>query len=78
MLGSSDTITRDDLPGRIANTKPIPTATDLSYRNGVSEARKELILTALARTNGNRAAAAKILGLEAKYLLKLMKSLGIE
>ena len=24
VLGSSDTITREDLPGRIANTKPIP------------------------------------------------------
>jgi transcriptional regulator with GAF, ATPase, and Fis domain len=35
-------------------------------------------LRALATTHGNRAAAARLLGLEAKYFLKLMKSLGIE
>ena len=34
-------------------------------------------MKALASTHGNRAAAAKLLGLEAKYFLKLMKSLGI-
>lgn len=41
-------------------------------------ARKLLILKALSRTQGNRSAAAKLLGLESKYLLKLMKSLQIE
>src|SRR5262245_42002708 len=50
----------------------------LSYREGVNAARKELVLKALTKTQGNRAAAAKLLGLEAKYFLKLMKSLGIE
>jgi len=50
----------------------------LSYREGVNAARKELVLKALAKTQGNRAAAAKLLGLEAKYFLKLMKSLRIE
>jgi DNA-binding NtrC family response regulator len=37
-----------------------------------------LLLEAPATTHGNRSAAAKLLGLEAKYLLQLMKSLGIE
>ena len=50
----------------------------VSYREGVNAAKKDPILKALARTNGNRSAAAKVLGLEAKYLLKLMKSLRIE
>jgi transcriptional regulator with GAF, ATPase, and Fis domain len=49
-----------------------------TYREGLDAARKELISKALAGTKGNRAAAAKLLGLEAKYFLKLMKSLGIE
>ena len=53
-------------------------AETLSYREGLDAARKQLILKALATTNGNRSAAAKLLGLEAKYFLKLMKSLGIE
>ena len=49
-----------------------------SYRDGINAARKDLILKALEKTQGNRSAAAKVLGLEAKYLLKLMKSLGID
>jgi DNA-binding NtrC family response regulator len=44
----------------------------------MNAARRRLILKALSSTKGNRSAAAKVLGLEAKYLLKLMKSLGIE
>lgn len=78
VLGSGSTITPEDLPRRIANGKSIPLSTNLSYRDGVNEARKQLILQALSRTKGNRAAAAKVLGLEAKYLLKLLKSLQIE
>jgi DNA-binding NtrC family response regulator len=41
-------------------------------------ARKELVRKALAATGGNRSAAAKILGLESKYFLKLIKSLQID
>jgi transcriptional regulator with GAF, ATPase, and Fis domain len=41
-------------------------------------ARKELVLKALNKTEYNRAAAARLLGLEAKYFLRLMKSLQIE
>jgi DNA-binding NtrC family response regulator len=78
VLGSGSTISVEDLPSRIANRKSIPIAATLSYREGVNEARKQLIFQALSRTSGNRAAAAKILGLEGKYLLKLMKSLKIE
>jgi DNA-binding NtrC family response regulator len=37
-----------------------------------------LVVRALRRTDGNRSAAAKLLGLEAKYFLKLMKSLQID
>ena len=64
-----------------APLKASTTCTDnenLSYRDGMNAARKLLILKALSRTQGNRAAAAKLLGLESKYLLKLMKSLEIE
>jgi len=40
-------------------------------------ARKEIVVKALNKTDGNRAAAARLLGLETKYFLKLLKSLGI-
>jgi len=78
VLGSESTLDLDDLPSRIAAGKPSAASDTLSYREGLTVARKELVLKALSRTQGNRAAAAKMLGLEAKYFLKLMKSLGIE
>ena len=78
VLGTGSTVTLEDLPGRIAAGWTTPTQATLSYREGLDAARKELILKALATTHGNRSAAAKLLGLEAKYFLKLMKSLGIE
>jgi transcriptional regulator with PAS, ATPase and Fis domain len=78
VLGSGPTVTLEDLPSRIAAREPTNAPDNLSYRDGVNAARKELVLKALSRTQGNRSAAAKVLGLEAKYLLKLMKSLQIE
>jgi DNA-binding NtrC family response regulator len=44
----------------------------------VNAARKELVLNALAQTGGNRSIAARVIGLETKYFLRLMKSLAIE
>jgi two-component system response regulator AtoC len=78
VLGSGPTVTVEDLPGRIAAGSPTSSLDGYSYREGINAARKDLILKALATTHGNRSAAAKVLGLEAKYLLKLMKSLRIE
>ena len=68
----------EDVPGRIAAGWTTSAPAVQSYREGLDAARKELILKALATTHGNRSAAAKLLGLEAKYFLKLMKSLKIE
>jgi len=78
VLGSSGSISVEDLPSRIA-AGASPSAPGMSsYRDAVNAARRQVIVNALAATHGNRTAAAKRLGLEAKYLLKLMKSLGIE
>jgi DNA-binding NtrC family response regulator len=78
VLGSGPTVTLEDLPGRIAAGEPTVAPDNFSYREGVNAARRQLILKALSKTEGNRSAAAKVLGLEAKYLLKLMKSLQID
>ena len=78
VLGSGPTIGLEDLPSRIVAGESPAASHTFSYREGMYAARKELVLKALSRTQGNRSAAAKILGLEAKYFLKLMKSLEIE
>ncbi|HEY7315941.1 MAG TPA: helix-turn-helix domain-containing protein [Candidatus Binatia bacterium] len=50
----------------------------MSYRTAVDAARANVIRRALATTQGNRAAAARVLGLHKTHLLNLMKSLGID
>jgi transcriptional regulator with PAS, ATPase and Fis domain len=78
VLGSGTMIEDTDLPSRFAVEPVRPHSEDLSYRDGVNAARKDLVSKALGKTNGNRAAAARLLGLETKYFLRLMKSLRID
>ncbi len=78
VLGTETTIEAKDLPSQFAGEALLPMADTLSYRDGVNAARKALVVKALSKTKGNRAAAARLLDLETKYFLKLMKSLGIE
>ncbi len=40
--------------------------------------RRTLVAQALAQSHGNRAAAAKALGLHEKYFLRMIKTLGIK
>jgi transcriptional regulator with PAS, ATPase and Fis domain len=79
VLGAGPTVTLEDLPAWIAAgwTTPTLALESQSYREGLNAAKKQLILKALATTKGNRSAAAKILGIEAKYLFRLIKSLRI-
>jgi transcriptional regulator with GAF, ATPase, and Fis domain len=73
------------MPAPNSGEGPPPAATGgpesdriVSYRDGVDNARRELLIKALRKTDGNRAAAARLLDLESKYFLKLLKTLGIE
>jgi DNA-binding NtrC family response regulator len=78
VLGDGPEITSEDLPLRIAANDLESLAGTLSYRHAVDAARAEVIRKALAHTNGNRAAAARILGMHKTHLLNLIKSLGID
>ena len=78
VLGGTLVIEPADLPARFTGQRILPPSERLSYREGVNIARKELVIKALRKTEGNRAAAARLLGLETKYFLRLMKSLNIE
>ncbi|MGE5215394.1 MAG: sigma-54-dependent Fis family transcriptional regulator, partial [Chloroflexota bacterium] len=79
VLGNGPRLTIIDLPGRIAvaaGTTSI-SSDNLSYREAMEARRRELVLKALSQSNGNRVAAAKILGLHEKYFLRLIKTLQI-
>jgi two-component system response regulator AtoC len=75
VLGEPPTIQADDLPVEIlAVLRSSPSKASLNYQETIDEYRREVIVRALHQTNGNRTAAAKILGLERAYLQKLLKS----
>ena len=78
VLGPGPEITIEDLPPRISSVELKGSAGGLSYRHAVDAARADVIKKALAQTKGNRAAAARVLGLHKTHLLNLMKSLGID
>ncbi|HSE85037.1 MAG TPA: sigma-54 dependent transcriptional regulator [Candidatus Binatia bacterium] len=79
VLGQPPTIQIEDLtPGIVAAEAEIGNrSTSQSYHESVDEYRREVIVNALAQTQGNRAAAARLLGLQRSYLLRLMKSFDI-
>jgi DNA-binding NtrC family response regulator len=79
VLGQPPTIHIEDLSPGIASAEPETDgrSTPVSYHESVDEYRREVILKALAQTDGNRAAAARMLGLQRSYLLRLIKAFNI-
>jgi DNA-binding NtrC family response regulator len=78
VLSSGSTLTAKDLPSRIVAAKPVGQNDKLTYREEMESTRRALVLQALSESNGNRAAAAKALGLHEKYFLRMIKTLGIK
>jgi DNA-binding NtrC family response regulator len=77
VLGQGPEIAPHDLPARIAAAQSEPQSDGISYRDAMDAYRRQLVTRALAQTQGNRAAAARALGLHEKYFLRLLKSLEI-
>jgi DNA-binding NtrC family response regulator len=78
VLGQEPWLTLHDLPSRIIAAEPRTRSITFSYRDAMEASKREVVLKALAQTQGNRAAAAKLLGVQRSYLLKLIKNLKIE
>jgi transcriptional regulator with PAS, ATPase and Fis domain len=77
VLGEGPILTAHHLPVRVLGSQPRPAKEALSYHDAINTYRRELIVTALATAQGNRAAAAKALGLHRTHLLKIMRALQI-
>jgi len=78
VTGTEPRVTLHDLPDRIIADEPRINSDRFSYRGAMDATKREVVVRALAQTQGNRAAAAKFLGIRRSYLLKLMKALKIE
>jgi DNA-binding NtrC family response regulator len=76
VLAHGPEIAAHDLPARIVAAQVESRPDGASYRESMDAYRRQLVMRALAQSQGNRAAAARTLGLHEKYLLRLLKSLG--
>jgi len=77
VLGEGPMLTADQLPSRVMGVKDRNPAFFQSYHEEIDSYRRQVITAALAEARGNRAAAAKALGLHRTHLLKLMRALQI-
>jgi DNA-binding NtrC family response regulator len=77
VLGQGPEVAPHDLPARIVAAQSEFQSDGISYRDAMDAYRRQLVTRALAQTQGNRAAAARALGLHEKYFLRLLKSLAI-
>ena len=77
VLGDGPCFTVDHLPTRVSGNATVSPPTQ-AFHDAVNSHRRALIVNALARAQGNRASAAKALGLHRSHLLKLIKALRID
>src|SRR5262245_41454330 len=77
VLGQGPDLALHDLPTKIVSTMPKKLRGGFTYHGAIDDYRRELIVKTLAQTQGNRAAAAKILGLQRTYLSRLIKALRV-
>lgn len=77
VLGLTDEILAEDLPDTLLEEQSAGLAT-ARYHNTLSQAKKQLVLTALDETNGNHIEAARLLGIHPKYLHRLIRNLNLK
>lgn len=77
VLFHGPTINVEHLPPRVVTAQPGIRSGSLSYHESIDGYRRQVIITALTQAQGNRAQAAKTLGLQRTYLSRLIKTLNI-
>jgi transcriptional regulator with GAF, ATPase, and Fis domain len=77
VLGSTPEILRDDLPESVLEVQSAAESTGTGYHDEVARRKKELILEALEKSDGNFTEAAKLLGVHPNYLHRLVRVLDL-
>jgi transcriptional regulator with GAF, ATPase, and Fis domain len=78
VLGRGDVLRREDLPETVSSS-PLPSSEGRGrYHDTLEDAKKRLIVRALEECHGNYTHAARWLGLNANYLHRLIRVLGIK
>jgi Nif-specific regulatory protein len=77
VLGASDAIQPEDLPESVLENDVAVGANEAKYHTAVKQLKRHLILTALEEAKGNYTEAARILGVHANYLHRLVRNLNL-
>lgn len=81
VLGSSETIGLDDLPRRLLDAADAADdlgITNARYYDAIKDAKRQLIMNALEKSNGNYTEAAKALGIHANNLHRIIRTLDLK
>ena len=78
VLGSTTEILPEDLPESVLE-RPSPSGSAVTrYHEGVQEAKKRIITTAVEQAGGQYTEAARLLGVHPNYLHRLMRNLNLK
>jgi Nif-specific regulatory protein len=77
VIGSSSFILAEDLPETLFESSPTSAGEAAQYHHAVRGLKKQLILSAFEQGGGSIAEAAKLLGLNANYLHRLIRNLDL-
>ncbi len=77
VLGSGTEILPEDLPESLLEGRPA-TPKDARYHDSINELKRDLILGAMTEAKGNYTDAAKLLGVHANYLHRLIRNLNLK
>jgi two-component system, NtrC family, response regulator HydG len=77
VIGSSDFILPEDLPEALLETAPCSGYGPAKYHDAIRNLKKQLILNAWDQSGGSFTEAAKILGVHANYLHRLIRNLDL-
>jgi Nif-specific regulatory protein len=79
VLGTTDIILPEDLPEVILERELAPSTTSTwKYHEAVTQTKKQIILDAMDKANGNYTEAARLLGVHPNYLHRLIRQLNIK
>jgi transcriptional regulator with GAF, ATPase, and Fis domain len=77
VIGSSDCILPEDLPEALVEVAPSSASAPAKYHDAIRNLKKQLILDAVEQSGGSFTEAAKILGVHANYLHRLVRNLDL-
>jgi len=78
VLGSADTIGVEDLPGRVRDLADGGSQIAVNYNDAVKDAKRQIIMNALAQSQGNYTEAAKVLGIHPNNLHRIIRTLDLK